>query len=196
MVQEPFNIRLGTDLSELVTLRSDRTMTTLDPKYWTHGEAFWLHCTEGDETVYIIGARLFYVEDLKSDLEGLELFYENPSGPDICRVSVDLSYIKGKLSCDSGLWVNPKFRGNKFSAHAVWECHAHAMERWDPDWYFGLTENAIVEAGVTASQDYEFALPLVTWERNPYGIDFAMHACWADRSYVQQGQIEHHSLST
>lgn len=189
------------DLGALVALQRatgaedwPRVMTTLDPHYWpSGGQAFWLHCTCAGRTVFAIGARLFRVTDLAADLEALELYYQDPPGPwsaERCKVSgVDLSGLQGTLSCDAALWVAPAFRGRQVSALAVWLCHAEAMARWDPDWYFGLTENAIVEAGVTAAQDYANALPLVTWTGNPYGVDFAMHACWSSRSDVRQGQM-------
>lgn len=191
MVQELYDIRLGTDLSELVTLRPDRTMTTWDPAFFPGGEAFWLHGVNQGNAAFVIAARLFKAFDFHRDLESLRVIYRNPEMfQDFLEVnSGHFPQIKGDVAHTGNCWVAPEFRGQGVSALANRAIHREILQRWDVDWIWGLQEKELAYKGLWQDWGHAHCEGQVIWDHNPYAQRFDMKVVYGSRDEISRNLV-------
>lgn len=190
---EDFNIRLGTDLEELVTLRPDWTMTTWDPKFFPDGEAFWLAVEADDDgAVAVVAARLFECVDIEEELKALRVFYLHPENfQDHCEVRLFPIQTKGKdkrLNAHTGnLWVAPAFRGQGLGGKLTRLLHEEILRRWDVDYIWGLMEKELACRGLWQDQAYPNCQGQVVWKCAHWGETFDMKIVWGTADEISRG---------
>ena len=185
-------VRLGTDLHELVSLRPDRTMTTWDPTFFPGGDQFWLHgfaagdsdAIDHNQTLYVIAARAFFIRDLKADLISGRVFHVD-GYLGTCEAHISNIGIKGHVIHTGNLWVAPAFRGRGYGALATKLCHLFALHRWpEAEWVFGLQEKELAYRGFWQDQKYPHCEGQVIWDHNPYARRFDMKVVYGSRQEI------------
>ena len=173
-------LRVRHDFEELVYFNSTqisrggwfRVINTFNPLYTdlSPENSFWV-CGENEhgEVVATHAGRVFYWPDTNLEEQFPTMFYGSEKKWE-CRVTAPAAkLISGVVLCSGAVWVDPNYRGDRFSHLFARIGKAYACARWPLDWVVAWMSSTSIEKGLASGVGHKNLSRSVFFGDSPWG---------------------------